>query len=61
MTIDSVKRKLSFHSGTSPAHMEMSLKDEGGRLLAHLTADSRKLGFYSPRDGCARGGRGRGC
>ena len=46
-----MKLKLSFHCGTSPSAMVLTLHDEGGGLVATLLDDSRKLGFYSPRDG----------
>ncbi|GFR50102.1 hypothetical protein Agub_g12247, partial [Astrephomene gubernaculifera] len=51
-TIESIKVKLSFHCGTSPAAMLLSLLDESGAAVATLWEDHRKLGFYSPRDGC---------
>lgn len=51
MTIDAVKRKLCFHCGTPPSAQRLQLKDEAGRPVAALDDDSRKLGFYSPRDG----------
>ena len=51
MSIDSVKSNLCFHCGTPPSAQQLQLKDERGRLLACLDDDSRKLGFYSPRDG----------
>ena len=44
--------KLSFHCGTNPGAMLLSLLDEGGALMANMWEDGRKLGFYSPRDGC---------
>lgn len=51
MTVESVKRKMCFHCGTPPSAQALQLKDERGRLLAALDDDTRKLGFYSPRDG----------
>lgn len=51
MTIDAVKRKMCFHCGTPPSAQALQLKDERGRVVAALQDDSRKLGFYSPRDG----------
>lgn len=51
MTVDAVKRKLCFHCGTPPSAQVLSLKDERGRLVAPLDDESRKLGYYSPRDG----------
>ncbi|KAG2428306.1 hypothetical protein HXX76_010454 [Chlamydomonas incerta] len=51
-TIESVKVKLSFHCGTNPGAMLLSLLDESGGLMANMWEDGRKLGFYSPRDGC---------
>ncbi|KXZ44461.1 hypothetical protein GPECTOR_67g301 [Gonium pectorale] len=50
-TIESVKVKLSFHCGTSPSAMLLTLLDESGAAVATLWEDTRKLGFYSPRDG----------
>lgn len=52
MTIAAVKSKLCFHCGTSPSAMILQLKDEGNsRVIASLSDDSRKLGYYSPIDG----------
>lgn len=51
-SIEAIKVKLSFHTGTSPSAMLLHLLDEAGQLMASLCDDSRKLGFYSPRDGC---------
>jgi tubulin-folding cofactor B len=51
MTIGAVRTKLNTHTGTSPSSMVLQLKDEGGRLVASLDDESRKLGFYSPRNG----------
>ena len=51
MTIGAVRTKLNTHTGTSPAAMVLQLKDEGGRLVAGLDDDARKLGYYSPRNG----------
>ncbi|KAG2489262.1 hypothetical protein HYH03_012282 [Edaphochlamys debaryana] len=50
-TIEAVKVKLSFHTGTNPSAMLLTLLDEAGTPLAQLCDDSKKLGFYSPRDG----------
>ncbi|KAL4452171.1 hypothetical protein ABPG75_007833 [Micractinium tetrahymenae] len=51
MSVDAVKRKLCFHCGTPPSAQVLQLKDERRRLAAVLDDDSRKLGYYSPRDG----------
>ncbi|KAI8463710.1 MAG: CAP Gly-rich domain-containing protein [Monoraphidium minutum] len=51
MTVGAVKAKINTHTGTSPDSMQLALKDENGRLVAALDDDSRKLGFYSPRNG----------
>ncbi len=51
MTVDAVKRKVNTMCGTSVQTMVLQLKDEGGRLVAQLSDDSRKLGFYSRRNG----------
>lgn len=55
MTVSAVKVKVHTHTGTSPETMVLQLKDPSGRLLATLDDGARKLGFYSPRDGCERG------
>lgn len=52
MTVHNVKSKLCFHCGTPPSAMELQLKDPAGKLLAVLGDESRKLGYYSPTDGC---------
>lgn len=52
MTIAGVKKKLCFHCGTSPTAMVLQLKDDQGRLLAVLDDEFKKLGYYSPQDGC---------
>ena len=51
MTVDAVKTKLTSHVGTSPSAMVLQLKDERGSIMATLSAQ-RKLGYYSPHDGC---------
>lgn len=51
MTVEAVKVKLSFHCGTNPSAMVLSLLDESGTMLYTLWEDHRKLGYYSPRDG----------
>jgi tubulin-folding cofactor B len=51
MTVESVKVKLSFHCGTNPGAMLLQLLDEAGNMVATLTDDSRKLGYYSPYNG----------
>ena len=53
MTVESVKIKLSFHCGTSPSAMVLQLLDDNKNMIATLYEDQRKLGFYSPHDGCA--------
>lgn len=53
MSVEAVKVKLSFHCGTSPSAMVLSLLDENGTMLYTLWEDHRKLGYYSPRDGYA--------
>ena len=52
MTVDAVKTKLTSHVGTSPSAMILQLKDERGSVMATLSPN-RKLGYYSPHDGCA--------
>lgn len=52
MTVEAVKLKLSSHCGTSASDMVLQLKTGAGDLVATLTEPSRKLGFFSPQDGC---------
>jgi len=52
MTVDAMKYKVNTHTGSSVETMVLQLKDEGGRLVATLEEGGRKLGFYSPRNGC---------
>lgn len=52
MSIDTVKKKLSSHTGSSPSAMVLQLKDDKGKLMATLTDPYKPLGFYSPYDGC---------
>lgn len=56
MTVAAVKAKLNTHTGSSVETMVLQLKDESGRLVAALDDDGRKLGYYSPHDGCACAG-----
>lgn len=56
MTIDTVKNKLSSHTGSSPLAMVLQLKDDKGNLMATLTDPYKPLGFYSPYDGWVFGG-----
>ena len=51
MTVLYVKEKLQSHVGSSIGAMRLQLKDERGTPVAALDDDSRKLGYYSPRDG----------
>eukprot|EP00892_Ulva_mutabilis_P007359 jgi/Ulvmu1/4996/UM021_0013.1 len=50
-TVDSLKNKLVSHVGTSPSAMMLELMDSQGNLIARLTDSTKKLGFYSPKDG----------
>lgn len=50
MTVDQVKIRLESHTGTSVTSMQLWLHDESGRPVVQLEPDSRKLGFFSPRD-----------
>lgn len=52
MTIGAVKDKLVHHTGTNPSAMVLQLKDEDGNMMYSLSDDSRKLGYYSPYNGC---------
>eukprot|EP00879_Flechtneria_rotunda_P020127 GHRR01021167.1.p1 GENE.GHRR01021167.1~~GHRR01021167.1.p1 ORF type:complete len:281 (+),score=68.21 GHRR01021167.1:118-960(+) len=51
MSVDAIKQKINSMTGTSVLTMTLQLKDETGRLVATLDNESRKFGFYSPRDG----------
>ena len=53
MSIDTVKVKLSSHTGSAPQAMILQLKDDTGKMMATLTDPFKLLGFYSPYDGCA--------
>jgi tubulin-folding cofactor B len=53
MTIEALKVKLSFHCGTNPSCMMLQMLDDQGNMVANLVEDQRKLGYYSPYDGCA--------
>lgn len=61
MTVDAIRAKVNTHTGTSPDTMLLQLKDESGRLVASLDDGARKLGYYSPRNGCACGPQRRHC
>eukprot|EP00277_Geminigera_cryophila_P007238 CAMPEP_0179420726 /NCGR_PEP_ID=MMETSP0799-20121207/9341_1 /TAXON_ID=46947 /ORGANISM="Geminigera cryophila, Strain CCMP2564" /LENGTH=315 /DNA_ID=CAMNT_0021194395 /DNA_START=49 /DNA_END=996 /DNA_ORIENTATION=+ len=50
-TVEAIKRKLEFHTGTSAVCNQLFLLDEDNQVLAECE-DGRKLGFYSPYDGC---------
>lgn len=52
MTVEAVKHKVHTMCGTSVSTMLLQLKDETGQLVAVLSDECRKLGYYSPRDGC---------
>ena len=54
MTIEALKAKIHTMCGTAMSTMVLQLRDEGGKLLATLGDDARKLGYYSPVTGCAR-------
>jgi len=51
MTVLRVKEKLQSHVGSSVSSMRLQLRDEAGSPVASLDDDTKKLGFYSPRDG----------
>ena len=53
MTVEAAKFKLSSHCGTPACDMVLQLKDGAGVLVATLMDSQRKLGFFSPQDGCA--------
>lgn len=54
MSISALKIKISTHCGTSPEDMQLSLRDERGKILVRLQEDQRLLGYYSPYDGYVR-------
>jgi len=51
MTVESVKEKLRTNVGTGSAFMHLTLLDHNGQVVADLSQDEMKLGFYSPMDG----------
>ena len=53
MTVDAAKFKLSSHCGTPASDMVLQLKNSAGALVATLLEGQRKLGYFSPQDGCA--------
>ncbi len=53
MTTEAIKFKLASHCGTLASEMILHLKDSSGKLVAVLAEPHRKLGYYSPEDGCA--------
>lgn len=53
MSVKQVKEKLKLHTGTNVPSMQLLLyATDGQTLLAGLSDDSKKLGYYSPFDGC---------
>jgi tubulin-folding cofactor B len=53
MTVSAVKVKIYQMCGTNTSTMILQLRDEAGSQVAVLADDCRKLGYYSPRSGCA--------
>jgi len=51
MTVESVKEKLRTNVGTGSAFMHLTLLDHNGQVVADMSQDEMKLGFYSPMDG----------
>lgn len=51
MTVEQVKEKLKTHTGTGVGTMLVYLVDREGRMVAELSEEHRKLGFFSPEDG----------
>lgn len=51
MSILNVKHKLEFHTGTSAVSCQLYLMDENNQMIAECE-DDKKLGYYSPYDGC---------
>ena len=52
ITIERLKERLQSHCGTSPSAMFLQLKDHSNQIVAYLDDLQKKLGFYSPDDGC---------
>ena len=52
MTVLRVKEKLLTHCGSNISTMSLVLKDWDGKVVGHLTDDTRALGYYTPLDGC---------
>ena len=50
-TSGGVKEKLQSHCGTGSAFMHLTLCDENGQVVADMSNDDLKLGYFSPMDG----------
>jgi len=51
MTIERVKEKLRAHVGTGSTFMHLTLLDFDGQVVADMSNDELKLGYFSPQDG----------
>eukprot|EP00320_Phaeocystis_rex_P000537 CAMPEP_0119092436 /NCGR_PEP_ID=MMETSP1178-20130426/159759_1 /TAXON_ID=33656 /ORGANISM="unid sp, Strain CCMP2000" /LENGTH=305 /DNA_ID=CAMNT_0007076011 /DNA_START=46 /DNA_END=963 /DNA_ORIENTATION=- len=51
MTIERVKEKMRTHCGTGSAFMHLTLMNEHKQVVADMSDDSLKLGYFSPQDG----------
>jgi tubulin-specific chaperone B len=50
-TVEEVKRKLAFHCGSNASTMSLQLKNRDDKLVAQMSDDARKFGYYSPQNG----------
>lgn len=51
MTVERVKEKLRTHCGTGSQFMHLTLMNECNQVMADMTDDSLKLGYFSPMNG----------
>jgi len=51
MTIERVKEKMRTHCGTGSDFMHLTLLNEHNQVVADMSDDSLKLGYFSPQDG----------
>lgn len=51
MTVERVKEKMRTHCGTGSQFMHLTLMNECNQVVADMSDDSLKLGYFSPQDG----------
>eukprot|EP00308_Calcidiscus_leptoporus_P001703 CAMPEP_0119365678 /NCGR_PEP_ID=MMETSP1334-20130426/12590_1 /TAXON_ID=127549 /ORGANISM="Calcidiscus leptoporus, Strain RCC1130" /LENGTH=296 /DNA_ID=CAMNT_0007381711 /DNA_START=94 /DNA_END=984 /DNA_ORIENTATION=- len=51
MSVERVKEKLRAHVGTGSTFMHLTLLDCNGQVVADMSNDELKLGYFSPQDG----------